>query len=67
MGGMVSAQFACDYPERLLSLSLCDTTAGNRLGPDAAANAAEARGERLRSGAEFLEYHVGAVHGEAET
>lgn len=29
MGGMVSAQFACDYPERLRSLLLCDTTAGN--------------------------------------
>jgi pimeloyl-ACP methyl ester carboxylesterase len=30
MGGMVSAQFACDYPDRLLSLWLCDTTAGNQ-------------------------------------
>jgi 3-oxoadipate enol-lactonase len=29
MGGMVSAQFACDYPERLRSLLLCDTLAGN--------------------------------------
>ena len=29
MGGMVSAQFACDYPERLRSLLLCDTVAGN--------------------------------------
>jgi 3-oxoadipate enol-lactonase len=29
MGGMVSAQFACDYPERLRSLWLCDTAAGN--------------------------------------
>jgi pimeloyl-ACP methyl ester carboxylesterase len=42
MGGMISAQFACDYPDRVLSLSLCDTTAGNRLSPDAAANDAEA-------------------------
>ncbi|MDP9236318.1 MAG: alpha/beta hydrolase [Chloroflexota bacterium] len=42
MGGMISAQFACDHPGRVLSLSLCDTTAGNRLGPDAAANGAEA-------------------------
>jgi 3-oxoadipate enol-lactonase len=41
MGGMISAQFACDYPEKVLSLSLCDTTAGNRAGPDAAATAAE--------------------------
>ncbi|MBF6600721.1 MAG: alpha/beta fold hydrolase [Dehalococcoidia bacterium] len=29
MGGMISAQFACDYPERLQSLLLCDTTCGN--------------------------------------
>ncbi|MEX0749960.1 MAG: alpha/beta fold hydrolase [Dehalococcoidia bacterium] len=29
MGGMISAQFACDYPERVQSLLLCDTTAGN--------------------------------------
>ena len=29
MGGMVSAQFACDFPERVRSLMLCDTTAGN--------------------------------------
>lgn len=41
MGGMISAQFACDYPERLLSLALCDTTAGNCEGPDADANEAE--------------------------
>ncbi len=33
MGGMVSAQFACDYPERLRSLLLCDTTCGNPDGP----------------------------------
>ncbi len=41
MGGMISAQFACDYPERLRSLLLCDTTAGNRQGPDAEATDAE--------------------------
>lgn len=41
MGGMVSAQFACDFPERVLSLWLCDTTAGNRQGADEAANEAE--------------------------
>jgi 3-oxoadipate enol-lactonase len=29
MGGMISAQFACDFPERVRSLMLCDTTAGN--------------------------------------
>lgn len=41
MGGMISAQFACDYPDRVLSLALCDTTAGNRQGPDSAANEVE--------------------------
>ena len=41
MGGMVSAQFACDFPQRVLSVWLCDTTAGNREGPDEAANEAE--------------------------
>lgn len=41
MGGMISAQFACDYPSRLRSLMLCDTTAGNRLGPSAEATASE--------------------------
>jgi pimeloyl-ACP methyl ester carboxylesterase len=39
MGGMISAQFACDYPERVTSLLLCDTTAGNTSGDDAAAEA----------------------------
>jgi pimeloyl-ACP methyl ester carboxylesterase len=29
MGGMISAQFACDFPHRLRSLSLIDTIAGN--------------------------------------
>lgn len=29
MGGMISAQFACDFPERTRSVLLCDTTAGN--------------------------------------
>lgn len=38
MGGIISAQFACDYPERLRSLLLCDTLAGNGQGPDEAAN-----------------------------
>ena len=41
MGGMVTAQFACDYPERLRSVLLCDTTAGNCGGPSAAANKVE--------------------------
>jgi pimeloyl-ACP methyl ester carboxylesterase len=29
MGGMITAQFGCDYPERLQSLLLFDTMAGN--------------------------------------
>ncbi len=33
MGGMVSAQFACDYPEYVKALVLCDTTAGNQGDP----------------------------------
>jgi 3-oxoadipate enol-lactonase len=37
MGGMVSAQFACDFPERVRSLLLCDTTAGNGGDPATAA------------------------------
>ncbi len=41
MGGMISAQFACDFPHRMRSLILCDTTAGNAEGPDEAANEAE--------------------------
>lgn len=41
MGGMVSAQFACDYPERTRSLLLCDTTAGNQVGVDTPAGRAE--------------------------
>ena len=44
MGGMVSAQFACDYPARVRSLALCDTVAGNagQRAPDAAGPSAEA-------------------------
>ncbi len=45
MGGMISAQFACDFPDRVRSLSLCDTTAGNGAGPSEAASEAE-RGVR---------------------
>ena len=39
MGGMISAQFACDYPERLQSVLLCDTVCGNGEGDDAARRA----------------------------
>jgi 3-oxoadipate enol-lactonase len=44
MGGMISAQFACDHPERVRSLSLCDTTAGNvaRRAPGEGSSSAEA-------------------------
>jgi len=43
MGGMISAQFACDYPERTRSLLLCDTTAGNQVGAGTAAGRADAQ------------------------
>lgn len=33
MGGMVSAQFACDYPQYVKALLLIDTTAGNQGNP----------------------------------
>jgi pimeloyl-ACP methyl ester carboxylesterase len=36
MGGMVSSQFACDYPDRVDALLLCDTTAGNQGDPETA-------------------------------
>ncbi len=39
MGGMISAQFACDFPWRVRSLVLCDTTAGNGAGEGPAADA----------------------------
>lgn len=42
MGGMIAAQFACDFPHRLRSLALCDTTAGNGAGPNREANDVEA-------------------------
>jgi pimeloyl-ACP methyl ester carboxylesterase len=53
MGGMISAQFACDFPDRAISVALCDTTAGNRSGSDAAATGGEqflvdALGQMLR-------------------
>jgi len=47
MGGMISAQFACDHSERLRSLLLCDTTAGNH--PES--GTASAAGERVLSDA----------------
>ena len=44
MGGMISAQFACDHPERVRSLLLCDTIAGNiaTRPPDTTGSTAEA-------------------------
>jgi 3-oxoadipate enol-lactonase len=41
MGGMVAAQFACDYPDRVLSLALCDTVAANGGSDDPEATAVE--------------------------
>jgi pimeloyl-ACP methyl ester carboxylesterase len=62
MGGMVSAQFACDFPERVASLWLCDTTAGNREGPDEAANAAE---QQMFEGASRIK-HIAEKYGMEE-
>jgi pimeloyl-ACP methyl ester carboxylesterase len=36
MGGMITAQFAVDYPEICAAVILCDTTCGNGVTPDAA-------------------------------
>lgn len=41
MGGMITAQFACDFPGMARSLLLCDTLAGNMAGDDPEALAAE--------------------------
>ena len=58
MGGMISAQFACDYPERLRSLLLCDTLAGNGQGPDETANGVErSMAEAFARMAEIVEKH----------
>ena len=56
MGGMVSAQFACDYPERLRSLVLCDTLAGNApLRPPSAPTASAVADDVERQVAEVFE------------
>lgn len=41
MGGMITAQFGCDFPGRARSLLLCDTLAGNMGGDDPDALAVE--------------------------
>ena len=48
MGGMISAQFACDYPERVQSLALCDTTCGNDTGGAGEDDAAAAADRQVR-------------------
>lgn len=40
-GGMVAAQFACDFPQRMKTLSLCDTVACNGGSGDPAATEVE--------------------------
>lgn len=62
MGGMIAAQFAIDFPEMVESLLLCDTTAGNGEGDDAARQW-EAR---LSRGASLLA-HIAAEYGLDET
>lgn len=57
MGGMISAQFACDYPARLRSVLLCDTTAGNTDGSDAAADAERQLREGFVTMARIVEKH----------
>jgi pimeloyl-ACP methyl ester carboxylesterase len=54
MGGMISAQFACDYPERVQSLSLCDTTCGNDTGGAGQDDAAAAADLQVRDAFEQL-------------
>ncbi len=69
MGGMVSAQFACDYPERVRSLALCDTVAGNAAQRplDAAGPSAVADGiERLITVAFEQFAHIVSTQGLAE-
>src|SRR5438552_3446254 len=57
MGGMISAQFACDYPSRLRSLLLCDTTAGNTDGNDAASDAERQIRDAFGTMARIVEKH----------
>ncbi|MEX2246556.1 MAG: alpha/beta hydrolase [Dehalococcoidia bacterium] len=57
MGGMVSAQFACDFPDRMRSLLLCDTTAGNRGGPGEPAEVEQQLIEAFVRQEEIVEEH----------
>jgi len=57
MGGMISAQFACDYPSRLRSLLLCDTTGGNGDGDSPAANAERQLREGFATMARIVQKH----------
>jgi pimeloyl-ACP methyl ester carboxylesterase len=62
MGGMITGQFAVDYPGRCASVMLCDTTCGNTEG-DAPASKWEAR---LRDGMGILT-HMVSQYGLEET
>lgn len=62
MGGMITAQFAVDYPERCASVMLCDTTCGNSDGDDPAGKWES----RMREGISMLGHMVGK-YGLAET
>ena len=62
MGGMVTAQFAVDYPEMCGSVLLCDTTCGNAVG-----DGPDRDWERtLVNGISALS-HIAAEHGLEET
>ncbi len=64
MGGMISAQFACDYPDRVRSLLLCDTTAGNAARPVRAARDHEAADAERRLADLFGQMaHIVEEHG----
>ena len=62
MGGMIAAQFAVDHPQMVESLLLCDTTAGNTGGDDAAG----AWERRLGQGIAILA-HIAREYGLDET
>lgn len=64
MGGMITAQFACDHPERLRSLLLCDTVCGNA--PDDPADGEARRAEGIVRQAFARQAELVERHGLAE-
>jgi 3-oxoadipate enol-lactonase len=61
MGGMISAQFAVDYPEMCASMLLCDTTCGNApmlASPSEEPDAAAQWEQRLQMGITLLSHSV---------